>query len=193
MSSLIEFPPGLTLLTEMIEFARKFPENLHWKNADSQLVSRNSYSTTNGRVLSNLSNSPSGTTLNDNCELKTIKSSEMLIKNKSTNKNVVKKIEIKDHHPHLFQSPSKKLLRLKSGECLSSYSRDGKYEVPQSTDSLTSRKFVPFQSQQEKISCFNDGSEVTSANLSPKKADLLKPNYAVSSIKQRKHSANANT
>lgn len=35
MSSLIEFPPGLTLLTEMIEFARKFPENLHWKNADS--------------------------------------------------------------------------------------------------------------------------------------------------------------
>lgn len=76
MNSLIEFPAGLTLLTEMIDYVRKFPEKLNWKNIESELVSRNSYSTTNGRVYSNLSNSPSGTTLNDNNgEMKTIKSS----------------------------------------------------------------------------------------------------------------------
>lgn len=71
----------------------------------------------------------------------------MLIKNKGHHKNVVKKIEIKDHHPYLFLSPSKKMLRFNSGESQSSYSRDGKCEVPESTDSLTSRKFAPLQNK----------------------------------------------
>lgn len=91
MSSLIEFPPGLSYLTEIIDYAKKSSNKLNWKNIEAELASRDSYSTSNGRVYSNLSNSPSGTGINEKYEMKTIKSSEMLTK-KPGKKNVVKKI-----------------------------------------------------------------------------------------------------